>query len=71
MLYRASRFGVVGRFRGERHMSESEKHADYLSKAKEADEMADKASSPVAEKARRQIANNYRELHKLAQSTQG
>ena len=43
-------------------MSQDQNQEDYLSKAKEADEMADKARDALMRDAWRKIAQNYRVL---------
>ena len=48
-------------------MSESKKQPDFLSKAEEADETAEKAHSPLVKETWRQIAKNYRNLHEMDQ----
>jgi hypothetical protein len=53
--------GGCGRL-GERRVTEVQKQKNYLSKAKEADEMAEKARDVLTREAWRKIAQNYRKL---------
>ena len=51
---------------GESRVTEDQKQEDYLSKAKEADLMVEKASGAPTREAWRKIAQNYRKLAGLA-----
>ena len=58
----ASESGLRAYLGGERRVSQDQKQDDYLTKAKEADAMAEKARDGLTRDAWRKIAQNYRVL---------
>ena len=67
MCYGAPCESRLGRFSGERRVTEDQKQENFLSKAKEADEVANKAKSPHVRDRWRKIADNYRKLAEFAE----